>query len=58
MVSTRSPDIPRTQAEIDAEEAEAALHRSSLSYAQVTTAAAQRIENLMAAVGCGVSAMY
>ncbi|MCP1175866.1 hypothetical protein [Ralstonia chuxiongensis] len=50
---------PRTQAEIDAERAEAALHQPTLSYAQVTAAAAKRIENLAAAsVGGGVGAVY
>lgn len=50
---------PRTQAEIDAERAEAALQCPSLSYAEVTAAAAHRIENLAAAaVGGGTGAVY
>ncbi|WP_247538950.1 hypothetical protein [Ralstonia pseudosolanacearum] len=49
----------RTPAEIDAERAEAALQQPSLSYAQVTAIAAQRIEDLAAAsVGGGAGAVY
>ena len=48
----------RTQAEIDAELAEAALQQPSLSYARVTAAAGRRIESLAKAAEVGGGAVY